>query len=147
MVVLSLEHCDLLIKLACWLGSCAGCLSTLLFLFRVNCVFFDSRPAKILFTSLWILVSLSLLCIPLSYTGSSQEPGGLCVVSLLRRIGSIPSFTVGVFDSTIFISISYRITTTFIHQTWRERCITFVTGKPVGSMSRALVRTGRLYFL
>ena len=147
MTVLSLAHCDRLIKLACWLGSCAGCLSTSLFLLRVNCVFFDSRPAQVFFTSLWLLVSLSLLSIPLSYTGSAQEPGGLCVVSLLRRLGSIPSFTVGIFDSIIFISISYRITSQFIHRTWREKCITFITGTGIGPMSRALVITGRLYFM
>ena len=148
-VVLSLRarDCDRLTKVICWTGSGAGCLSTLLFLLRANCVFFDSRRARTLFTSLWILASLSILVIPFSYAGYVQEPAGTCFVSLQRRLASIPSFTVGVFDLTIFVSISYRVSLQCINRTWWERCTTFLTGTHTGSMSKALIRTGQVYFM
>lgn len=148
-VVLSLDHhtCNRMIKATCWLGSGAACSSTLLFLLRVNCVFFDSRRARMLFTALWILASLSLLSVPFSYYDSTKGPDGLCIVLSLSRFVSIPSFTIGVFDMTVFISISHRITAQCINHTWWKRCITFFTATEIGLMSRALLRTGQLYFL
>ena len=148
-VVLSLDHhtCNRMIRATCWLGSGAACSSTLLFLLRVNCVFFDSRRARMLFTALWILASLSLLSVPFSYYDSARGPDGLCIVLSLSRFVSIPSFTIGVFDMTIFISISYRITEQCTNRAWWERYITFFTGTQTGATSRALVRTGQLYFV
>ena len=147
MVVLPLGHCERLIRAIYWLGSGASCLTISLFLIRVNCVFFASRRAKMLFTSLWTLASLSLLCFPLSNIEIAQNVGGICVVSSLDRLRSIPSFTIGVFDMTIFISISYRITEQCTNRAWWERYITFFTGTQTGATSRALVRTGQLYFV
>ena len=149
MVVLSIEHraCGRLIKGVCWLSSVACCLSTLLFLLRVNCVFFDSRRAKALFTSLWILVALSLLVIPFTYAGYAQEPDGLCIITSQRILGQIPLSTIGIFDLVVFVSISHRITTQCVTRTWPEKCIAFFSGIGIGTISRALMRTGQLYFV
>ena len=149
MVVLSLDYrtCGRLIKSICWPGSGVGCLSTLLFLLRVNGVFFDSRRAKALFASLWIVVTLSLLVIPFIYAGTTQGSSSFCIVSSRPILGLIPLSTISIFDLVVFVSISHRITVQCVNLTWRERCTAFFTGAATGSMSIALIKTGQLYFV
>lgn len=145
--VLPLKNCNRMLHAVCWLGAGASILSTLLFLLRVNSVFFDSKGAKRMFTILWGATSISLLVLPFSFTAETSELDGLCIISSLSRLGSIPSLTVGVFDLTIFISISYRIMTQDTTISVRKRFVAFITGTNIGPVSKALVRTGQLYFL
>ena len=119
----------------------------LLFLIRVKCVFFESKQAKIFFILLWVVTSVRLLVVPFSFTESMETSNGLCIVERLSRLGSIPSFTIGVFDVTIFASVSYQIIVQSATLSWQERVIAFFAGIHIGPMSKALVRTGQLYFL
>ena len=72
---------------------------------------------------------------------------GLCIVERLRRLGYIPSFTIGVYDVTVFVSVSYRIVIQSAALSWQERAATFFAGIHTGPMSNSLIRTGQLYFL
>lgn len=136
-----------MIHATCWLGAGAGSFSTLLFLLRVNSVFFDSKLAKLTFSLLWGLTTISLLVLPFSFTAETSELHGLCIITNISRLGSIPSLTIGVFDFTIFVSISYRILAQDPTLNFRERVIIFFTGTNIGPVSKTLVRTGQLYFL
>ncbi|KAK7685229.1 hypothetical protein QCA50_011592 [Cerrena zonata] len=144
--VVPLKDCNDMLRAKCWFGAVAANLSTLLFLLRVKSIFFDSKRAKVVFSTLWGVVSISLFLLPFSYTGTTSQPGGLCVISSLSRLGSIPSLTVGVYDLSVFLSISSRIMALDTAISFKERLVNLSKGRNMGQVLKSLVRTGQLYF-
>ena len=121
--------------------------TTLLFLFRANSVYHDARFAKIAFSLLWSTTAVSALCVPFSFTAARATPQRQCVIIFVSKLIVIPSAVLVIFDTTVYISISYRMTTFWVPCSKWTRCKAFFTGTGSGPISSALLHTGQLYFL
>lgn len=132
-----------------WLGVIAAWMNTLLFLFRVNGVFYDSLRRKICFGCTWLFSVVVLPTFPTQYTAAvSTPPNDLCAIQAVKRLAFLSLFPVAIFDWAVFIAISIRVIRLFApHSHWRGLCKTFVTGADIGTIPRALLRTGQFYFL
>ena len=130
-----------------WLGTLTACFSTFLFLIRARGVFNDSNRAKTFFNVLWFLASSATLTDPFSFTAQRIYPRGLCAITKVNKLGAIGPITVAIFDTTVFLSISYRMIPPRQSVNIRTRITSFFTGSNIGETSRSLLRTGQLYFL
>ncbi|KAK7685239.1 hypothetical protein QCA50_011602 [Cerrena zonata] len=145
-IVLPRNNCVTPTHVVTWLGTAAAWLSTLLFLFRVNSVFYNLKPARIFFTFLWFIAAIGCLVVPFSFTAAPVQPGGLCVVATVSRLGVIPSLSIAVFDLCVYLSISYRTINFRATPNKWAACKAFFTGENTGTITKALLHTGQLYF-
>ena len=123
--------------------------STLLFLFRVNGVFYGSSRAKVFFTSMWLFAVFSALVFPSHYTAAAPTPPhALCAIASAKRFAFLSLVPIAIFDWVVFGAISIRVIMVFAPQNhWRGMCRAFITGADIGVVPRALLRTGQSYFL
>ena len=129
------------------LGGISGALTTLLFLFRVNSVFYNCRCARVFSTLLWGLAALGVLVVPFSFSSTPVPPKSLCAISTIKKFGFVPSISVALFDFGVYVSISYRtINPRAVHTPWAI-FKAFFTGTKTGPITKALLHTGQLYFL
>ena len=130
-----------------WLAVTATWLSTLLFLFRVNVVFLDFKPARCMFVLLWATAAIAAGFNPFFFTAGSTQPTNLCVVTFSNKLRLIPPLTVAIFDNTVYASILYRTINFYApHNKW-ARFKAFFTGRDTGPVYKALLRSGQIYFL
>lgn len=142
------SHCNTLIHAITGLATATTCMGTYLFLKRARSVFFHSKWARAVFTALWfIAVGGVISTTPFSFYGASVNPTGLCVVSKVSKIESVGSLCVAAFDITVFVTISYRVLV-MERKLGRWAVVhAFFFGAKAGKVTRALLRTGQLYFL
>lgn len=59
-----------------------------------------------------------------------------------------PAFIVpAVYDTLVFLAITWRVVIDSPAQEWKARTSLFLTGKKMGHISRALLQTGQVYYL
>lgn len=128
------------------LGSTTTCLGSYLFLVRARGVFFQSRKARNAFSILWLMMAIGVVSTtPFAFLATSVEPHGLCAVSHVSPAEAVVSIAVSIFDTAVFIAISYRAVT--FHGSASISIKAFFRGLNAGPISRALLETGQLYFL
>ncbi|KAK7685227.1 hypothetical protein QCA50_011590 [Cerrena zonata] len=143
-VTTSASRCNRLIHTISATGAIATCLSTFLFLVRVKAVFGHSRRATYIFNTLWfIAVGGVIATVPFAFSGSNDEVTHTCVITRIDKNEIVGSITVAIFDSAVFISISYHVIS--LQTTARERWTSFFKGTDIGMISQVLLRTGQLY--
>lgn len=147
-LALPAEDCNTLIRIISCLGGISGSLTTLLFLFRMNSVYYDCAPAKIYFGCLWVLAGIGHLIFPLSLSSQSVQLDALCIVTSIRRYGFASAFVVATFDWTAYLSISFRVIQAYAPDArWREKCKMFITGTGIRAVSRIILLTGHFYIM
>ena len=148
-LVMPLNDCKVMLCTFASLGVMAGWLSTLLFLFRVNGVYYDSSLARRFFTCMWVFACTGCLALPVQYAAAAPSPpDSLCVVLSIKRFTSLAMFPVAMFDLVVFGAISFRVVKIFTpHTHWLGICKTFITCADIGTIPEALLRTGQLYVL
>lgn len=70
-----------------------------------------------------------------------------CVNSDVKPFSSAGIVVVAVHDTLVFLAIGIRLVMFSLADTWSERFKTFLSGKGMGNVSRALLHTGQLYYL
>ena len=103
-------------------------------------------------TLLQLHVVSAVICIivlPSQYTGATPTPPhALCAVHSVKRFSIILLFPVAIFDWLVFVAISIRVVRIFApHNHWRDMFKAFATGRGMGIIPKALLRTGQFYFL
>ncbi|KAK7685226.1 hypothetical protein QCA50_011589 [Cerrena zonata] len=142
----SVARCNQFVHIISGAGTIVTCLCTFLLLVRAKGVFSHSQRARYVFNTSWlILVAGIIATVPFAFFGSSDNITGYCIITRIDKTEIIAPVTVAVFDTAVFISISYRILS--IHSVTRTRWITFFIGREAGSISRALLRAGILHFV
>lgn len=146
---LGANGCNILVHVISALGTSTTCLGSSLFLIRARSVWSESERAKWVFNILWFLaIAGGISTAPFSFYGTSVEPSGLCVVPKLKQIEAVASLSVAVFDTVVYVAISYRVI--YYHERAPSRwaqIVAFFRGSETGPMARALLQTGQLYFL
>ncbi|KAK7690799.1 hypothetical protein QCA50_005899 [Cerrena zonata] len=144
---LSSTHCNIMVHIISALGTTTTCLGTMLFLARARSVFFHSEWARLVFLGLWcIAVGGVISTTPFSFYGARVKPTDLCIVSKVGKLEFVGSLSVAAFDITVFVTITYRILAMERDMGRWAMLRAFILGSNAGSISRALLRTGQLYF-
>lgn len=79
---------------------------------------------------------------------ASNAMTGRCQVVVLPDYCAVPTLLTAVFDTLVFLAISYRMVfNNAFGNTWRVRASSFFTGHGLYSMSKALLQSGQIYYL
>ncbi|CAL1702822.1 unnamed protein product [Somion occarium] len=141
------EHCHSLIKAAGWFGAISAPCNTLLFFIRIRGIFRESRIVVALFGLLWLSTCASVLA-PLSFNGLDLDlVNHVCLMTDVKTFGAAGFLTITFFDTAVFIAMSIKVISFSLAETWRGKLRSFLSGKNLGYVSKALLHTGQLYYL
>lgn len=121
--------------------------SSYLFLQRVRAVYADSKRVRWLFSIFWFIYTVSEITVPLGV-----EPAFIPGTHYYKDSGIHPvvalSFLIGIlFDSSVFLAVSYKIASTHSLSDERIGWDSLVTGKALPRLSRAILQGGQQYYL
>ncbi|KZP07984.1 hypothetical protein FIBSPDRAFT_840687 [Athelia psychrophila] len=140
-------HC---VPLTAFLAVCAATravCTSFLFLLRVRAVYLRSTVVTALFSILWLATVALNLFTYASIRAGPQTGTHFCTGSQVHHT-TYPSISSFVFDTLVFVAISYRLAAdAATEQSWRARLLSVVTGKGLFSISRVLMTSGQLYYL
>ncbi|KAJ7142691.1 hypothetical protein C8R44DRAFT_658302 [Mycena epipterygia] len=124
--------------------------TSLLFFFRVRAIYGGKRSVTVFFGILWILEVAACMFVPFGTTGANIGPTPYCVVSRISPIDGASTITPTVFDTAVFVAISYRLignsSVKSAHHSWMERCRALFSGAYLPSLSRSLFVQGQVYY-
>ncbi|KZP20291.1 hypothetical protein FIBSPDRAFT_1044937 [Athelia psychrophila] len=121
--------------------------TSLLFVLRVQAVYMGARPITTLFVILWLITAILNTLNDASVRAGPLTDPQYCT-NYKMRYPTYPSISSFVFDTLVFIAVSYRLAAdAAIDQSWRARLQSVVTGKGLFRISRALMISGQLYYL
>jgi hypothetical protein len=129
----------------CWMISTAS--SSFLFLRRTHAIFNARRYWQHFYSCLYIVnVGISFV-VPIGNHAGPFGQTGWCINTNVQYYVVAAVFSRLIFDSCVFIGISYELATSHSLPgevvTWR----TFITGKASSRLMRALLRGGQQYYL
>ncbi|EPQ51305.1 hypothetical protein GLOTRDRAFT_49043 [Gloeophyllum trabeum ATCC 11539] len=131
-----------------WCYVVAGPSTSLLFLFRIRAVFFHNKPVVLLFSLLWLAVLGTAFTVPFAITGEHIGPTQRCINTAVKSFSSSSIIVGGIFDSLVFLTISYRLlTTNLVEETWSSRLNSFLSGSGFTRLPAALLQGGQMYYL
>lgn len=146
---LGTKHCNIFFHFLGALGAATTCLGTFLFLIRVRTAFYDSKRIQIIFSIWWFLAVAGIIStVPFAFSGGSLEENNFCIITKTSQFEAIGSLPTGGFDSAVFVSISYRVLSVdgYAGGLW-AMVKAFFNGSEAGDTSKALLRTGQIYYL
>ncbi|KAF7326495.1 hypothetical protein MVEN_02613000 [Mycena venus] len=105
-------------------------LTSLLFFFRVRAVYCCARTVTIVFGLMWLTVLGTSLIIPIATRGVNIGPTPYCSLGDLAPYAETVGLTSGLFDTAVFLAISYRLVgnTHVEYHSWRQKARAFFTG-------------------
>ena len=127
--------------------------NTLIMYMRVKAVFRHSKPIVYMFTGLWVACVASYLISAYApkHDSFTDSPDGPASRSCTIVLPSGQSLVVGtavltVNDTCVFVAIAYRLLSgSFLSDTSPFKAL--LNGRGLGSVSRALLKTGNQYYL
>lgn len=137
-------NCNTTTQIVAWFGAFATPLNTLLFLIRASAVFNRCLKSRIALGILW-LSTFATLTSPFSFDGIHLKLTRYCALERVKQFCAAGTITVAIFDTVVFFSIAYKLTTSSrldARDSWSTSCI-----RGTGRISRALLVTGQLYYL
>lgn len=121
--------------------------SSYLFLRRVNAVYQDNKWIKCFFSVLWFIGGGTELTVALGVR-ASHAPGTLyCIDVQPAHYVIAGGLAPVVFDTLVFLAISYKIGTTFSTVDARVSWGALISGKALPRLSRAILQGGQQYYL
>ena len=137
--------CKIVLTAVTWFEALALISNSSLFLFRVLAVFADDNIGRIIFTALWLTTFLAL-SIPFSVVVDFEPLA--CTISQVRPLGSAGFLAVTMFDTLVFVAITYDLLAINWHGSHRNRLtrISLLFGQGMGKVSKVLLRTGQVYY-
>ncbi|KAK7681909.1 hypothetical protein QCA50_014871 [Cerrena zonata] len=144
------NDCQKVVPITEWFMVLSMIFNSLLFVFRVRAVYFNSRKVTIIFSVLW-LTTLTQLIPPIVSVMQIHPGDGWadCDAILNMKPWVIIGFILtAIFDTAVFVAISMQVLgfTGEVH-TRKERMSSFLNGKELGNLTRSVLQTGQLYYL
>ncbi|KAF8160223.1 hypothetical protein K438DRAFT_1860027 [Mycena galopus ATCC 62051] len=118
--------------------------TSLLFFFRVRAVYDGARTITIIFGLMWITELATCIIVPFATGGVNIEPTRYCIVSEVPSYSGAVGMVPAVFDTAVFIAISYKLVGNAYIETERVRA--FFTGAYLPSLSKSLLVDGQVYY-
>lgn len=124
-------------------------MNSLLFLFRIQGVFYGECPIIVVFTLLWLAVVGTSVLAPLSFSGVSIGNTPYCINTRLKDVGSAGIVMAAVDDTLVFIAITTKLVMNHSSgmMSRRQEWKLFFTGEGMGRITRVVLQTGQLYYL
>ncbi len=120
-----------------------------LFLRRVHAVYADKRYVRWFFSFLWVAASGALITLSPGTSGKHIPDTNYCTVYAVKRWAPLNDFMPAIFDTLVFIAVSYRLA----FQTHQELgaktnwTAAWFSTKGLPTISRAMLQGGQQYFL
>ena len=127
-------------------GAFIAPLNSSLFLLRIWGVFYGSKPVISLFSILWLSTFASFPSI-FAIKSHSIGPTNYCIVQNAPHLVSLAFTVTVVFDTLVFLAITFRIIFDSPVQGWKARLGLFFNGKNIDRISKALLQTGQVYYM
>ncbi|KAF8207401.1 hypothetical protein K438DRAFT_1667965 [Mycena galopus ATCC 62051] len=122
--------------------------TSLLFFFRVRAIYGGARIVTIIFGLMWVVVLATCIVVPFATGGVNIGTTRYCMISEDAPYSAIAGIAPAVFDTAVFIAISYRlIGNTHTEYSWTEKARTFLTGAYLPSLSKSLLVDGQVYYM
>ncbi|KAH8103809.1 hypothetical protein BXZ70DRAFT_1051449 [Cristinia sonorae] len=141
-----IPDCHALAKTIGWLAAVSLPLNCLLFFFRIRALFHGNNVVIAFFGVLW-LSTLATITAPFGVDGAHMGNTRFCVNTAVKEYASVGFIVGAVHDTIVFLTITTKLSTHSTAGSWKGRFQAFVSGGGMGSVSRALLKTGQLYYL
>ncbi|KAF7970553.1 hypothetical protein HWV62_23729 [Athelia sp. TMB] len=143
-----IENCGVLEKAMGVLMCVAAAATLLLFLLRVRAVYLNSAAATAGFGVLWA-TAVGCVIVQSSNLSAAHAPQTqYCVRKFSDTWLLVASIAASSYDTAVFAAISYRLAADgATARTWRARARSILQGRGLYSVSRALMRSGQVYYL
>ena len=136
----------MVIKAVTWIVAFALPANSFLFFLRARGVFFQYPVVTWGFFALW-LTTFTSITPPFAFEATQLGPTRWCINSVVRGYSAATFVTIFVFDTTIFLAVSFKVSTYGMADNWRGKMKTFATGGGVGHVSKTLLKSGQVYYL
>ena len=149
-VSMPVKNCQVASSSSSWFSAFAIPLNSLLFLFRIQAVFKDMKSIVLLFTLLCVAVLGSSLAGPFGVKATYLAVVQSCSNVSVAKFASLGLIASWVYDTLVFIAISTKLMSFSLptnKPTWKGRLKCFWTGPASGTIARAVLQTGQLYYL
>lgn len=167
MSVVPIDNCESLKYGQGMFFEIGGPATSLLFLVRVKAVYNHSRIVTVVFSFLWLCITGACTILVIGINGSkylvvccaiisSEDYSAehipytrLCTESSSKAVyATIPLMLTAVFDTLVFLAISYRMVAISMEgSTWSARAKSFFTGNGLYHLSKSLLQSGQAYYL
>ncbi|RDB22996.1 hypothetical protein Hypma_009717 [Hypsizygus marmoreus] len=123
--------------------------TSLLFFLRVRAVFERRRRIVIFFFILWLAVLGGSLTIATGSDGATElAPTRYCQLSLLKEYIAVAPITLTVFDTLVFLAISWHLLAhSFTDPHKKSTLPRVLLGQSIPAFSRAILQDGQVYYL
>ncbi|KAH8102105.1 hypothetical protein BXZ70DRAFT_1006727 [Cristinia sonorae] len=144
-----IRHCTSVAKAQGWAVAIQFPMNSLLFLFRIQAVFYGERLVIVIFTLLWLAVAATSVLAPFCFSGVPIGDTAYCIDTRLKDVGSAGIVTAAVDDTLVFLAITTKLVMVHPSSTtsWSQRWKLVFIGEGMGRISRVVFRTGQLYYL
>ncbi|KAJ7128707.1 hypothetical protein C8R44DRAFT_778543 [Mycena epipterygia] len=122
--------------------------TSLLFFFRVRAIYGGERSVTVIFGLLWMVEFGACMVVPFGTGGVNIGPTAYCLVAILAPYAGAAGITPAIFDTAVFLAISYRlIGNTHVDYSRMEKFRAFLSGAYLPSFSRSLLVDGQVYYM
>ncbi|KZP31654.1 hypothetical protein FIBSPDRAFT_944732 [Athelia psychrophila] len=121
--------------------------TALLFYSRVSAVYLHEKPAVIFFGVCWLALWATFLYDASNTVWAIGRVPGTDMCNLVRRRGGFSYVAIAVYDTLVYLAISWRLSSLSMHgDHWQARMTSLVTGKGLYRLSRSLLRLSQMYY-
>lgn len=121
--------------------------TALLFYSRVSAVYLHEKPAVIFFGVCWLALWATFLYDASNTVWAIGRVPGTDMCNLVRRRGGFSYVAIAVYDTLVYLAISWRLSSLSMHgDHWQARMTSSVTGKGLYRLSRSLLQLSQMYY-
>ena len=122
--------------------------TTFLFLLRVCAVYNMNKHIVIVFGIFWLGTLACAITLPFAIFGAHIGPTAMCIDSGVRSYSSAGVVAHMVYDSLVFLAITYRLLdTASVGETVGDKMRAFFKGGALPALTRCLLKSGQIYYL
>lgn len=135
-----------MVKAIGWTASFSVAFNNILFFIRVRGVYYRERRVCMGFLVLWF-ITLSTFTAPFSFTAANIATTSYCVVAEVDTFVASGVVGTALYDTVVFLAISYRLVSISIGRSWTDKLRNFVQSKDLAAVSYILWSTGLFYYM
>lgn len=121
---------------------------SLLFLLRVTAIYLHNKVVIAIFAACWLALLGSFVLDSLTMLSGFMRPSKAKLCNLPGRTTDAWAYIANaVFDTLVYLAISWRLASTSMSSSWMGRLKSFVKGDGLLGLSKVLLRSGQFYYL
>jgi hypothetical protein len=117
-----------------------------LFFIRVRAVYWRNKYVTAFFGSYWLAILGFFIFDSISGIMRCSDIGPSTRCFVLQHSDAWGYIATAVYDTLMYLSISWRLASFTPADRWQDRLKSFVTGNGLGSLSKALLQSGQMYY-